>query len=93
MYIGLLTRGKKMSVRSSFQGEPVDLKAKIAGLHTLLNPRQVKRAYIAPAVVVHPGVRGIAVAQLLQYKKKRAMNDQVQLPPECQGGHLHTEEG
>ena len=82
-----------MSVSSSFQGEPVDLKAEIAGLHTLLDPRLAKRAYIAPAVVVHPGVGGIAVAQLLQYKKKKVMNDQVQLPPECQGGHLHTEEG
>ena len=82
-----------MSVCSNFQGEPVDLKADIAVLHTLLDLRLVKRAYIAPAVVVHPGVGGIAVAQLLQYKKKRAMNDQVQLPPERQGGHLHTEEG
>ena len=82
-----------MSVRSSFQCEPVKLKAEIAGLHTLLDPRLVKRAYIAPAAVVHPRVEGIPVAQLLQYKKKRAMNDQVQLPPECQGGHLHTEEG
>ena len=82
-----------MSVRLSFQGEPVVLMAEIAGLHTLLDPRLVKRAYIAPAVVFHPGVGGIAVAQLLQYKKKRVMNDQVQLPPERQGGHLHTEEG
>ena len=77
-----------MSVRSNFQGEP-----DIAVLHTLLDLRLVKRAYIAPAVVVHPGVGVIAVAQLLQYKKKRVMNDQVQLPPERQGGHLHTEEG
>ena len=63
IYIGLLTRGKEMSVRSSFQGEPGDLKAEIAGLHTLLDPRPVKRAYIAPAVVVHPGVGGIAAVQ------------------------------
>ena len=54
-----------MSVCSNFQGEPVDLKADIAVLHTLLDLRLVKRAYIAPAVVVHPRVGGIAVAQLL----------------------------
>ena len=48
-----------MSVCSNFQGEPVDLKADIAVLHTLLDLRLVKRAYIAPAVVVHPGVGGI----------------------------------
>ena len=52
-----------MSVRSNFQGEPVDLKADIAVLHTLLDLRLVKRAYIAPAVVVHPGVGGIAAVQ------------------------------
>ena len=52
-----------MSVCSNFQGEPVDLKADIAVLHTLLDLRLVKRAYIAPAVVVHPGVGGIAAVQ------------------------------
>ena len=34
IYIWLLTRGKEMSVCSNFQGEPVDLKADIAVLHT-----------------------------------------------------------
>ena len=58
------------------QGKPADLKAEIAGLHTLLDPRLVallaqiiptfgKRAYIAPAAVVHHGAGGAAVAQLL----------------------------
>ena len=52
-----------MSVCSNIQGEPEDLKTDIVVLHTLLDPRLVKRAYIAPAVVVHPGVGGIAAVQ------------------------------
>ena len=90
-----------MSVSPSFQGKPADLKAEIAGLHMLLDPRLV--ALHAQSIPTFGEKKGLifhlqllfilGLEGLLQYKKKRVMNDQVQLPPERQGGHLPTEEG
>ena len=77
-----------MSVSPSFQGKPVDLKAEIAGLtRPLIQGWQRYLRKVFPhlekrAVVVHPGVGGVAVGE-----------DQVQLNTERQGGHLDAKEG
>ena len=82
IYIRLLTRGKEMSVSPSFQGKPADLKAEIAGLHMLLDPRLV--ALHAQSIPTFGQKKGLLFHLQLLFILG------LEGSPSC---HLHAEEG